>query len=285
MSVAREWIKRHSIQSYIILAYGITWVMALPMILVYNHIISVDVSFGLHYLLPYGPLLSAVIVSWAAGGVSNLRNILSRMSRWRVKWVWLVVAILSVWLLYAASGAIEVLTGAQWPGLELFGQVQFLPYLTFAGAWLLWVATFGIGEETGWRGYLLPSLQSRYSALTSAMMVSVIWAGWHIPMFFYNENLISLGAVGTVFWLIGLMFGSTLLTWLYNSSKGSILMTALWHGTFNLFTGATAQAASMTSGIITMFVMVWVVLIVVIYRPSDLSKSERQMQTGTRCVQ
>jgi hypothetical protein len=86
------------------------------------------------------------------------------------------------------------------------------------------------------------------------------------------------GSSRVVFWVIGLMFGSTQLTWLYNRSSRRILMTALWHETLNLFPGARAQAADMTSGIITMFVMAWVVLIVVIYRPSNLSRSERQME-------
>jgi hypothetical protein len=95
-------------------------------------------------------------------------------------------------------------------------------------------------------------------------------------MFLYNENLMSLGLVGTVFWVIGLMFGSVLLTWLYNNSEGSILMTALWHGTYNLFTGAVGQAAGLMAGIISMFVMVWVVLILIIYRPKNLSRRERQ---------
>ena len=95
-------------------------------------------------------------------------------------------------------------------------------------------------------------------------------------MFLYNENLIAMGVFGTVFWVIGLMFGSVLLTWLYNSTKGSILMTAIWHGTFNLFTAAVGQAADSTAAIISMFVMIIVVMIVTIFKPANLSNTERQ---------
>jgi uncharacterized membrane-anchored protein len=66
------------------------------------------------------------------------------------------------------------------------------------------------------------------------------------------------------------------LTWLYNNSEGSILMVALWHGTFNMFTAAVGQAASIVSAVISMFVMIWVVLIVVIYKPENLSHKKRQ---------
>ncbi len=282
---AKSWIKRNPVAAFMGLAYALSWLIAMPLILTYWHIVPLDTNFALHYLVPFGSLLSALIISYVAGGRTGVREILGRMSKWGVRRVWIAVAVFSVWILYLSAGAISVLSGAPWPGLEIYGSVRYMPYLTVAGAWLFWVFTFGIGEETGWRGFLLPRLQSRFRALASAMIVSIIWAGWHTPMFLYNENFMAMGTVGTAFWVIGLMFGSTWLTWLYNSSKGSALMTALWHGTFNLFTGAAAQAASMTSGIITMFVMVWVLLIVVIYRPGNLSKSKRQTQTDIRHAQ
>ncbi len=221
-------------------------------------------------------MIAAILVTWLERGTEGARDILGRMTKWRVSPVWIAVAVLSVWALYFVSGIIIMMMGQPWPDIGLFGQVNYLPYLTFAGAWLLWIFTYGIGEETGWRGFLLPRLQTRFSALASALIVSIIWAPWHIPMFLYDENLLSLGPVGTIFWVIGLMFGSVLLTWLYNSSEGSILMTALWHGTYNLFTAAVGQAAGLTAGIISMLLMVWVVIIVAIYRPKHLARHERQ---------
>ena len=277
--MVREWIRRRAVLAYVGLAYGITWSIAFIIALSYHGFIGLDVPLALHYILPYGPLLSALIVTWVLGGSHSLREILSRMTKWRVRPAWIAVAILSVWGLFLLSSTILVLTGQPWPDLSAFGQVMYLPYLTFAGSLVLWIFTYGIGEETGWRGFLLPNLQTKHSALTSSIIVSVIWAGWHAPMFLYNENLIALGAVGTVFWVIGLMFGSIFLTWLYNNSGGSILMTALWHGTFNTFTAAAGQAAAVTSAMISMFVMVLVVLIVIAYRPGNLSRREKQKAT------
>ena len=269
--MSREWVKHNSILSYVLLAYGITWLIALPLVLSYLGIIALEIPFALHYILPFGPMLSALIVTAVMSGTSGPREILTRMSKWRVKPIWFLIALISVWILYFVSSTIIVLIGQPWPDLSIFGNVLYLPYLTFVGAWLLWTFTFGIGEETGWRGFLLPRLQVKYGPLTASLIVSIIWAGWHIPMFLYNENLIALGLMGTIFWVIGLMFGSILLTWLYNSSKGSILMTALWHGTYNLFTAAAGQAAGLSSGIISMFVMIWVVFIVVAYRKRNPS--------------
>ncbi|UCE11705.1 MAG: CPBP family intramembrane metalloprotease [Candidatus Thorarchaeota archaeon] len=274
--MVRQWVLRNVLVAYILLAYGLTWLMATPLVLSYYGIITTGFPFPLHFLLPFGPMLGALVVTWLERGTDGLREILGRMSRWRVRPVWIAVALFSVWALYIVSGAIIVMMDQPWPDVGLFGQVMYLPYLTFVGAWALWVFTYGIGEETGWRGFLLPRLQSKYSALTSALITGPIWAGWHVPMFLYNENLMSLGPIGIIFWVIGLMFGSVLLTWLYNSSKGSILMVAMWHGTYNLFTAAVGQAAGLTAGIISMFVMVLVLLIVIVYRPQNLSRSERQ---------
>jgi len=274
--VVREWIQRNAVASYILLAYGITWSLALVLALSYHGIISLEIPLALHYILPYGPMLSALIVTCVRGGKYGIREILGRMSRWRIKPVWIITALFSVWVFYIASALTMVVIGQPWPDLSVFGQVMYLPYLTFLGAWALWIFTYGIGEETGWRGFLLPHLQTKYSALVSSIIVSFFWALWHAPMFLYNENLIAMGPVGTVFWTIGLMFGSVLLTWLYNNTEGSILMTAIWHGTFNTFSAAAGQAASVTSGIISMLVMVLVVFVVIIYRPKNLSRSEKQ---------
>ncbi len=257
-----DWVRQHSIVSYVLVAYTITWLIALPMVLSFQGLISMDIPFTLHFLLPLGPLLSSLIVTRSIAGTDGLRNIFGRMSRWRVRPIWFAVAFFSVWIVYAASSIIQIAIGQSWPDLAIFGNVLYMPYLTFIGAWLLWICTYGIGEETGWRGFMLPQLQERYSPLVASLIVSIFWAGWHLPMFLYNENLISMGPFGTIFWVIGLMFGSILLTWLYNSSGKSILMVALWHGTFNLFTAAVGQAVELSAGIISMFVMIWVVIII-----------------------
>ena len=270
------WIKRNAMAAYVILAYGITWLIAIPLALSYNGIIPIEIPLAIHYTLPFGPMLASLIVTKIAMGKTGLRGLLGRMSKWRVGPIWLAIGLFSVWILYLVSGGILIIIGQPWPDLSAFGQVMYLPYLTIIGAWLLWIFTYGIGEETGWRGFLLPAFQSKYSALRSSFYVSIIWAGWHIPMFLYNENLMALGIIGTLFWFIGLVFGSVLLTWLYNSTKGSILITAIWHGTFNLFTAAAGQAAETASGIISMFVMILVVIIIAAYGKENLSHQERQ---------
>ena len=82
------------------------------------------------------------------------------------------------------------------------------------------------GEETGWRGFALPLLQRRYGALAAALLVTPIWALWHLPYFFTVTTYRGFAPVGYVGFVFGLACGSIVLTWLYNGTGGSILACA-----------------------------------------------------------
>jgi membrane protease YdiL (CAAX protease family) len=272
-----ELVDKHALVVFIILAYGLTWLIVLPLVLEgLGLILLANWMRVLHYFAPAGPALAAIIVTGIKRGRDGVRSIWERMTRWRVGPVWVFVAVALIWVFYLAAGAIIMLTGQPWPDIGLFGSVRYLPYMTFMGAWLLWVFSYGLGEETGWRGFVLPHLQGRHSALVSAILVSLIWAPWHAPFFFYDTNLQAMGPAGTVMWIVGMMSGSVWQTWLYNSTRGSILMVALWHGTYNLFTAAEGASIGPVAGFITIFLMIFVVSIVLIYKPTDLSREERQ---------
>ncbi|TFF91316.1 CPBP family intramembrane metalloprotease [Candidatus Thorarchaeota archaeon] len=273
----KEFVSNHALLVFIAVAYGLTWLIVLPLVLEGLGLIVLSDSLRvIHYVAPTGPALAAIGVTFMKDGRSGLEDIGRRLSRWRVGAVWLFVSVMLVWVFYLGAAALIVLMRQAWPDIAMFGRVRYLPYVSFAGAWVLWILTYGLGEETGWRGFLLPNLQSRYSALMSAILVSLVWALWHAPFFFYDANLQSMGLSGVVMWVIGMMFGSVMLTWLYNSTKGSILMVALWHGTYNLFTAAEGMATAMVATYITIFLMVLVVSVATVYKPANLSNEERQ---------
>jgi membrane protease YdiL (CAAX protease family) len=89
-------------------------------------------------------------------------------------------------------------------------------------------------EEFGWRGYLLPRLQQRWSPIVASLIVGVAWALWHLPMYVVP------GAVyyGQPFWLFGslVVLMSFWYTWLYNASNGRILPVVFLHGLHNAAT-------------------------------------------------
>ncbi len=87
-------------------------------------------------------------------------------------------------------------------------------------------------EELGWRGFALPRLQTKYNALVSSLILGVIWTFWHIPLFFTAG-----AAQMSIPFPIYLVLVTTItiyLTWLYNNTRGSLIITILAHFFFNL---------------------------------------------------
>jgi membrane protease YdiL (CAAX protease family) len=160
------------------------------------------------------------------------------------------------------------------PDLRELGTISFLPYLG-GGAWLLWILTNGFGEEIGWRGFALPRLQQRHSALTATLILGSLWAFWHLPFLFYLPNFRAMGLVGFPGLALGILCGAIVLTWLYNGTNGSVLAASLWHGAFNFVT-ASAAGQGTVAMIMSIVVMVWAILIVVVFKPASLSRAPKQ---------
>jgi membrane protease YdiL (CAAX protease family) len=89
-----------------------------------------------------------------------------------------------------------------------------------------------LGEEIGWRGYVLPRLQSRMSALSAALLIAPIWGLWHLPLWLTGDPVKTPTFYVAFFASVFPM--SIILTWVYNSTGGSLLMVVLAHATFNL---------------------------------------------------
>ena len=118
-----------------------------------------------------------------------------------------------------------------------------------------------VGEETGWRGFALPALQRRHSALAAALLITPVWALWHLPYFFTVATYRGFAPPGYVGFVFGLGCGSIVLTWLYNRTGGSILACAVWHGLYNLASG-TAAASGTIAAVTSTFVIVQALVLV-----------------------
>jgi membrane protease YdiL (CAAX protease family) len=135
-------------------------------------------------------------------------------------------------------------------------------------------ASYGIGEETGWRGFLLPRLQGNRSALSATARLTLIWAGWHLPAFFFREGYVGLGAAGVVGFLFGLAAGAVVLTALYNASNGSILVAALWHGSWNWVATSDGLQGPWVA-VMTALIMVVAPVLIWVWGPGELAPRPR----------
>ncbi|MCS7247698.1 MAG: CPBP family intramembrane metalloprotease [Anaerolineales bacterium] len=166
------------------------------------------------------------------------------------------------------------LVSGTWQAAGVFGKVAELPSLGWLSGWLAWILISGLGEETGWRGFALPRLQARYSARDASLILGLLWAGWHAPAFFYNYELSLFSVLAFV---VSIVAGAMVLTWLYNSTGGSVFATILWHGSYNAVVAGSegTVAAAVTAAVILAFI-----LIVRRYGPETLSCHPKHVLDG-----
>ena len=270
------WIKAHPLITYFTLAYAISWIIVLPLVASVQGFIDIPVPFALHYVNDYGPLLAAIITTRITDGAKGPRELFSRIIRWRVGFLWVVVAAFSPLVVFGIAAAIVVVAmGETPPDLSLLGELPYLPYLG-SGGWIFWMLTVGLGEESGWRGYALPKLQANMSALSATLIVTLFWVGWHLPRFFYFDGFLDQGFSVLPLFALQQLAMAILLTWLYNSGRGSILAAALFHSGFNFFLTSPADVGDMTI-VIRGLLLVWAIVVIVVFKPANLSRKGKHV--------
>lgn len=201
----------------------------------------------------------AFIIASAYSRIPSVKNYLASLIRLRGVWGWALLALVLFPALVLISVPIDSLlnkqplSSYQFPdvGLALIGLVivKFLYQLFFFNA---------TGEETGWRGFALPRLQTRISPLLAALLISVFWATWHFP-FWQAEGQ----PVSTPEFLVAMYIGhlllSVLIVWICNRAKGSILVAGFAHAATN-----TAQAFIPVQNILSLYLTLFVAVLVLI---------------------
>jgi len=222
--------------TYILFAYGITWIIWLPNLLARNVSVGWGFSGWLQLAGGLGPFLSGLITTCLfekrEGVKTYFRDKLFR--RPESKWILLGVGMPVVFFLIAVFGGV-IVTGSR-PVLSDLGVNAKLPVTNPLLIWLSWCFFYGLGEEGGWRGFLFPELSKRFPARIATLYTAFIWAPWHLPLFFYDKDFSAMRPFGIIGWLVGLVFGSLLLGWLVKQARYVLWPVVLWHGTFNFFT-------------------------------------------------
>jgi membrane protease YdiL (CAAX protease family) len=211
---------------FFLLAFVITWIVWVPRAL------EAEWAQLVGTIWAYGPALAAIATAALLGGRAELRELGTRFNNWRIGWrltAAIILGPLAVSLLQ--SVLTTVLTGTPWN--ESLPEVFSAPLPVWFVLIAVLTLTDGLGEELGWRGYALPNLVEKYNATAVSIGLGLIWAAWHLPLF-WTEGA-SLEA--TPIWLLFLRLPATsvIFTWVYRHTGGSILAAALFHGALNLF--------------------------------------------------
>ncbi|WP_457593965.1 CPBP family glutamic-type intramembrane protease, partial [Hydrogenimonas sp.] len=145
---------------------------------------------------------------------------------------WHLVLLLTFPVLNTLALLLSVLAGSPWPEFETASNLLSEPWriLPFA----LFILLYGpLPEELGWRGYALDGLQARYNALFSSLILGVVWALWHFPLFFmkgqWQHDVLKFGTLDFWTFIFSPIFLSILFTWIYNNTNRSTLSAILFH--------------------------------------------------------
>jgi membrane protease YdiL (CAAX protease family) len=271
-----SWLKHNDLVLYFVLAYLLSWSVFIPIALSANGLIPLEIPLAYHYLGSFGPMVAAIIVMALTRGRQGLRILLAGLLKWRVEARYYAFAVLAPVGLFILAVLLNRLVTGAWPDLSLLGEADYLPYLGPLAVLGLWLLTYGLGEETGWRGYALPRLQRARPATSATLILAILWAGWHIPALFYRDTYTELGWLAFPMLLVSLVFAAMLFTWLYNSTQGSILLVILFHAFFNWLSVSEA-GGQFVAVLMTIPVIGWALYVVRRYGPESASPLPKQV--------
>jgi membrane protease YdiL (CAAX protease family) len=196
------------------------------------------------------------------GGWRAIRELLSRMIRVRVRPLWWILTLLVTPITAAAALLVGVATGTQ--------MVLALPLTAILGTLLLDAWMFLLSEEVAWRGYALPRMEKRMTPLIAALVLGVVWALWHTPLFFIAGSFQS--SVPPVGFILSTVATSVTISWIFHRARGSVLVAAVFHAVTDV---TIASTGVMTSGGTLLWIFVAAQVIVSAVAGTDLARRPR----------
>ncbi|MGB3336972.1 MAG: type II CAAX endopeptidase family protein [Devosia sp.] len=200
---------------FVVLAYALSW---WPWLFYMNDPGSVDAP-----ILPIGPLIALITVAGIFGSWPALRDLLRKVTLWRVGWQWYAVALVFPVVVTVAAVLLNMLFGASI--VDSFSLPSAPQLIVRFGFIFLWI---GLGEELGWRGFVLPRLLQGRSALVAALILGVIHAVWHWPLLGVEYDFANI-----LPWGISVFCFSIVICWIWLKTGGSVLMAMLMHASNN----------------------------------------------------
>lgn len=177
-------------------------------------------------------LLVAGLIAAARSPDPGIRARMGSLLEWRKPWWLWATAVLIYPAILAVGGVLAWSLGApvSLPDAATQPLTEWVP-LFVTGVLMTGLFRGGL-EELGWRGFMLPELQNRFSPLTASLLIAVAWSLWHLPLHvtgFYDGSVI----LEMVLRTLRVVPLAILFTWLYNRSGGSLLLVVVLHAMHN----------------------------------------------------
>jgi membrane protease YdiL (CAAX protease family) len=213
---------------FFVVAYAFTWSLHGLIVLLHFSLKkpSKPPAPVLYFLGLGGPLIAALTSAYLFYGQAGVVDLLNGALNWNVGLVWYVLAIAPIGVIYLVS---TVLCGLwQKKRVALFRKPsKGVLVLILSQVWVV------IAEEFGWRGFALPHLQGLFGWIGAGLILGILWASWHLPMFFVPGS----NQHGSSFfkYVFALTAWSLFMTMLYYQTNGSILLCMIFHAAANVW--------------------------------------------------
>ena len=233
---AREGLlARYPVTFYFLIAYAFSWLVWVPLAL------SQDGAGLLSFRSPIGasasvvaasfvgPFLSAFIMTGITEWREGIGRLLRQIVLWRVGLGWYLFTLIGIPMILVLG--VIVLPGAIASFKGLASLVSPRPWLSQ----IVYVFLHGpLGEEPGWRGFALPRLQRLHGPLVGSLILGPLWALWHLPFFWVPAWNFPPTLLNIVLFVIAAIPLTIVMTWVFNNTKGSVLMAILVHASFDM---------------------------------------------------
>jgi membrane protease YdiL (CAAX protease family) len=264
---------------YFLIAFVFSWIFWIPQALISSSLllvpsIFVDFLFGPFNPAAFGPLVSSFSLTYLNEGKEGIKNLLKRGVDYKFKKTWYVPIFFLFPIITGGALLLAMLSGESLPELSVLSN----PFLIAVGFVYIFFLGGPFQEEWGWRGYALDRLQARWDALISSLILGVIWGSWHLPLFFISGTIQS----QTPIWgfMILILCGTILFTWLYNNTGGSILAAMLFHTMNNLSFFIFPTLETILGGLYLLILnVVFATAILIIWGPKTLVRGIKKQSS------
>jgi membrane protease YdiL (CAAX protease family) len=214
---------------FFLLTYASSWAFFISAaILSHGNQVTTSGLMTVQYILVFlgtiTPSLVAVLLIARFGKAGETQKLLKRIVKWQVNIKWYLFAVGYMAIIKLSVALIHRAITGTWPH---FGQEAWY-LMVVAITFSTWVQA---GEEIGWRGFALPRMTAKLGLGSSTLLLGVLWACWHLPLFFMREA----DTFGQSFFLYLMQVTalSVALGWLYWRTQGSLLLVMLMHAAVN----------------------------------------------------
>lgn len=241
-----------AIEAFIALAFAWSWGLGMLAQLLLDRWTALGVI--LTIMSGFGPSIAGLVVVAFCSTRPEFRNWMRRSLTWRIGWRWSATAFcMPPAVMLLALGIHSALGGAV-PVLPAAGQVP----MAIANFGLVLLIGGPLGEEFGWRGFLMPALSARMGWRAASLIIGVVWGLWHLPLFFIAGTAQSL--MPAPIFLINILAGSVVFGWLFERTQASVLPALVLHTSLNAWAGildivptaATMQPYVLVTGLLVL---------------------------------